>query len=137
MRALLAQLASSAVLLPPLAVPVPARAQVKVIVQGGAYLPDVGPVRQAQQQASAGRSIAGRGSAGEATTAGARIGVALSDRWTLDGGVAWSRSTSRWASVGQPDDSYTPHLGTTPVHSPGARLQHDFVLLAGLSWRAH
>lgn len=136
MRALLAQLASSAVVLAPHALPVPARAQIEVIVQGGVYLADVGPVRQAQQQASAGRSIARRGSAGEATTAGARVGVALSDRWTLDGGVAWSRSTSRIFS-GDIDDSYTPHLGTTPVHSPGARLRHHFVLLAGMSWRAH
>ena len=218
MRALLTHLASSAVLLALAAAP--ARAQVEITVQGGVDLAAVEPVRQAQrQEGSAGRSIAGRGAVGEATTAGARIGVALSDRWILDGGVAWSRSTSRSASVGQPtppvgtrtlfasstvqgrlsdprsrlvlvgglgpalifergdgaavagrtnigglammaailrldtraslrldaqqylfsgdiDDSYTPHLGTTPVHSPGARLRHDFVLLAGVSWRA-
>ncbi len=32
------------------------------------------------------------------------------------------------------DDSYTPHLGPAPA----ARLQlrHDFVLLAGFSWRS-
>jgi hypothetical protein len=77
MRALLAQLASSAVLLPPLAVPVPAR-------------------------------------------------VPLS---------AWT--PSNYLFSGDIDDSYTPHLGTTPVHFPGARLRHDFVLLAGMSWRAH
>jgi hypothetical protein len=32
-------------------------------------------------------------------------------------------------------DSYTPHLGTTPVRSSAATLRHDFVLLAGVSWR--
>jgi hypothetical protein len=33
-------------------------------------------------------------------------------------------------------DGYTPHLGTTPLRASGARLRHDFVLLAGVSWRA-
>ncbi len=33
-------------------------------------------------------------------------------------------------------DSYTPHLGTTPLRSADARARHDFVLLAGFSWRA-
>ena len=33
-------------------------------------------------------------------------------------------------------DSYTPHLGTTPLRSVDARARHDFVLLAGFSWRA-
>jgi hypothetical protein len=33
------------------------------------------------------------------------------------------------------DDSYTPHLGTAPAPEHGSRLRHDFVLLAGFSWR--
>ena len=218
MRAFPAALASSTALLALLGWSRPALGQVEITFQGGVHITGAEPVRQSLQQANSGRSSAGRGSAGEATTAGARIGVALSDRWTLDGGVAWSRSTSRAASVGQPvppegprtvfvsstvqgrlsdpgsrlvlvggigpalifergdgtavagrtnigglamlagilrldtrlslrldaqqylfsgdiDDSYTPHLGTTPVRSPGARLRHDFVLLAGVSWR--
>ena len=215
MRALLFRLAASAVLL---GAPGAAWAQVEVIIQGGVHL-GAEARRQSLQQGSAGRQSAGRGAAGETTTAGARVGVALSDGWILDGGVAWSRSTSRTATVGQPtppvgprllfasstvqgrlsdagsrlvlvgglgpalifergdgaavpgrtnigglamlaailrldtraslrldaqqylfsgdiDDSYTPHLRTTPVHAPGARLRHDFVLLAGVSWRA-
>jgi hypothetical protein len=219
MRGLLRQLASGAALLAPLGAPGSASAQVEITVQGGMHLADIEPGRQSLQQASGERPLAGRSSAGETTTAGARIGIGLSDRWILDGGVAWSRSTSRTSSVGQPtppvgprllfasstvqgrlsdpgsrlmlvggvgpalifergdgtalagrtnigglatiaailrldtraslrldaqqylfsgdiDESYTPELGTTPVHSAGARLRHDFVLLAGVSWRA-
>jgi hypothetical protein len=221
MRALLAYLASGAAFLAALGSPVPAWGQVELTLQGGVHFDGTEPVRQSLQQGTGGRttSAGGRSSAGEATTAGARIGVALSDRWTLDGGVAWSRSTSRMAAVGQPTppvgprtlfasstvqgrlsdpgsrlvlvggagpalifergdgtsparrtnigglammaailrldtrasirldaqqylfsgdigDSYTPHLGTAPMRSPGARLRHDFVLLAGFSWRA-
>ena len=32
------------------------------------------------------------------------------------------------------DDSYTPHLGTAPTAR--LRLRHDFVVLAGFSWRS-
>jgi hypothetical protein len=174
---------------------------------------------QSLRQGGAGQSSGGRGLAGEATTAGARIAIGLSERWMLDGGVAWSHNTSRTASAGQPTppvgpgtlfasstvqgrlsdpgdrvlvvagmgpalifergdgsttagrtnigglamlaailrldtrvslrldaqqylfsgpigDRYTPHLGTTPIRSAGGRLRHDFVLLAGVSWRA-
>lgn len=124
MRALLAQLASSAVLLPPLAVPVPARAQVEVIIQGGVYLADVAPARQAQQQASAGRTNIG----------GLAMMAAI---LRLDTRAALRLDAQQYLFSGDIDDSYTPHLGTTPVHAPGARLRHDFVLLAGMSWRAH
>jgi hypothetical protein len=34
------------------------------------------------------------------------------------------------------DDSYTPHLGTAPAPEHGSRLRHDFVVLAGFSWRS-
>jgi hypothetical protein len=216
MRALFTYLASSAMLL---AVSAPARAQVEITAQGGIHLSGGEAARQSLQAATVSRASGGRASAAEATTAGARIGVALSDRWTLDGGVAWSRSSSRSAMVGQPTppvgartffvsstvqgrlsdagsrlvlvgglgpalifqrddgapvagrsnigglamlagilrldtrtslrldaqqylfsgdigDSYTPHLGALSVPQPGARLRHDFVLLAGVSWRA-
>jgi hypothetical protein len=219
MRAFFGHLASAAAVLAAVSAPAPAWGQVEVTLQGGVHLAGAAPVGQSLNRATGSRASGTRGSAGEATTAGARIGVALSDRWTLDGGVAWSRSTSRTASVGQPTppvgprtlfasstvqgrlsdagsrlvliggvgpalifergegtaaarrtnigglammaavlrldtraslrldaqqylfsgdigDSYTPHLGTTPMRSPGARLRHDFVLLAGVSWRA-
>ena len=123
MRALLAQLASSAVVLPPLAVPVPARAQVEVIVQGGVYLADVGPVRQAQQQASAGRTNIG----------GLAMMAAI---LRLDTRASLRLDAQQYLFSGDIDDSYTPHLGTTPLRSAGTRARHDFVLLAGFSWRA-
>jgi hypothetical protein len=34
------------------------------------------------------------------------------------------------------DDSYTPHLGTAPAPEHASRLRHDFVVLAGFSWRS-
>jgi hypothetical protein len=34
------------------------------------------------------------------------------------------------------DDSYTPHLGTAPAPEHASRPRHDFVLLAGFSWRS-
>ena len=219
MRASLRRLARVAAVLALLGAPGAASAQVEITVQGGVRLADIEPVRQSLQQASGERSSTGRSSAGETTTAGARIGIGLSDRWILDGGVAWSRSSSRTSSVGQPtppvgprllfasstvqgrlndpgsrvvlvggmgpalifergdgtalagrtniggmatiaailrldtrasfrldaqqylfsgdiDESYTPELGAKALHSAGARLRHDFVLLAGVSWRA-
>ena len=33
------------------------------------------------------------------------------------------------------DESYTPHLGPGPAR-PAPALRHDFVLLAGFSWRS-
>jgi hypothetical protein len=219
MRAPFRRLASGAALLALLAAPGSASAQVEITVQGGVHLAGDESVRQSLQQANSERSSTDRSSAGETTTAGARIGIGLSDRWILDGGVAWSRSSSRTSMVGQPtppvgprllfasstvqgrlsnpgarlvlvggvgpallfergdgtalagrtnigglatiaailrldtraslrldaqqylfsgdiDQSYTPQLGGTPVHSAAARLRHDFVLLAGVSWRA-
>jgi hypothetical protein len=34
------------------------------------------------------------------------------------------------------DETYTPHLGTAPIAESDSRLRHDFVLLAGFSWRS-
>jgi hypothetical protein len=34
------------------------------------------------------------------------------------------------------DDPYTPHLGTAPTPAHASRLRHDFVVLAGFSWRS-
>jgi hypothetical protein len=201
-----------------LAAPVGLRAQVVITAQGGVHLGGVGP-RQSLQQVSANRSAGTRAVTGEATTAGARVGMGISRDWILDGGVAWSHSSSRSSAVGQPTPpigtctlfasstvqtrlsnpasrliliggvgpalifergdgtaatsrtnigglatlaavlrldtrtalrldaqqylfsgdiggTYLPHLGTTEPRSAGARTRHDFVLLAGISWRA-
>jgi|GEM_PF-6610995 len=197
--------------------PPSATAQVEITLQGGMHLDPSGVSGHALEQRS-GRQAAGRAAVGEATTAGARVGLDLSERWVLDGGLAWSRNTSRDGAVGQPippvgtstlfasstiqgrltdpgarlvlvggmgpalifergygtksarrtnigglatlagvlrldtklslrldaqqywfsapiGDSYTPHLGTRPVRSSATTLRHDFVLLAGISWR--
>ncbi len=198
--------------------PATLRAQVVITAQGGVHLGGAGPT-QSLQQASANRAAGTRGVTGEATTAGARVGVGSSRAWILDGGVAWSHSSSRSSAVGQPTppigprtlfasstiqtrlsnpasrliliggvgpalifergdgtaathrtdigglatlaavlrvdtrtalrldaqqylfsgnigDTYLPHLGTTVPRSAGARVRRDFVLLAGISWRA-
>ena len=196
---------------------IPAAAQVEVTFHGGLHMGGAGGTRHALEQPA--RSPGPSRLLGEATTAGARLGVGLSERWQLDGGVAWSRS-SNWegavsrtlpsfeaqtlflsstvqgwltepgsrigvvAGVGPAlifqrghgtssaqqtnlggmlsfsgvmrldhqfsvridaqqylfsstfDDSYTPHLGTAPAPEHASRLRHDFVLLAGFSWRS-
>jgi hypothetical protein len=205
-------------LLLPLLAPAALRAQVVITAQGGVHLGGVGPT-QSLQQASASRAAGTRGVAGEATTAGARVGMGISRDWILDGGVAWSHSSSRSSSVGQSTPpigartlfasstiqtrlsnpasrliliggvgpalvfergdgtaatrrtnigglatlaavlrvdtrtalrldaqqylfsgdiggTYLPHLGTTAPRAAGARVRRDFVLLAGISWRA-
>lgn len=194
-----------------------AAAQVELTVHGGLHLGAASGVDHALEQpvhpAGSTRLL------GEATTAGARLGVGLSERWQLDGGVAWSRNSNREGAVSRPlpsfeeqtlflsstvqgwltrpdsrfgfvagagpalilerahggsathrtnlggvvsfggvarldhrfsvridaqqylfsstfDDSYTPHLGTAPAPEYASRLRHDFVLLAGFSWRS-
>lgn len=202
-----------------LVVPAGLRAQVVITAQGGVHLGGVRPT-QSVQQASGSRTSGTRGVTGEATTAGARVGLGISRDWILDGGVAWSHSSSRSSAVGQPTppigprtlfasstiqtrlsnpasrliliggvgpalifergdgtaatrrtnigglatlaavlrvdtrtalrldaqqyffsgdigDTYLPHLGTAVPRSAGARTRHDFVLLAGISWRAN
>ncbi len=195
---------------------IPAAAQVEVTVHGGLRRGLEG-ARYHRDQPSP-RTAPGR-VLGEATTAGVRLGFCLSDRWQLDGGVAWSRNSNwegavsrslpsfeaRTLFVGstvqglltQPgarlgifagagpalifergygttadertnlggmltfgavlrldhqfsvrldaqqylfsstfEDTYTPHLGTAPLPEHASRLRHDFVLLAGFSWRS-
>ena len=191
----------------------PAAAQVEITVHGGLHA-GAGASGHALEAPSAGNT--GGRATGEATTAGARLGVGVSDRWQVDGGIAWSRSSTWEGAVGralptfesqtlflsstvqgwltQPgsrlgvvagagpamilqrgegaegqrpnlggmltlggvmrldqrfsvridaqqylfsrpfDESYTPHLGPAPRH--GSSLRHDFVLLAGFSWRS-
>jgi hypothetical protein len=72
---------------------VPAAAQVEFTIHGGLHMGEAGGVRHAiaQQTSAAGSSRL----LGEATTAGARLGINLSEGWQLDGGVAWSRN-SNW-----------------------------------------
>jgi hypothetical protein len=196
---------------------IPAAAQVELTFHGGLHMGGAGGARHALEQST--RETGHSRLLGEATTAGARLGVGLSERWQLDGGVAWSRS-SNWegavsrtlpsfeaqtlflsstvqgwltqpgsrfglvAGVGPAliiergdgtsafqqtnlgglvsfggvmrldhrfsvridaqqylfsstfDDSYTPHLGTAPAPEHASRLRHDFVVLAGFSWRS-
>lgn len=196
---------------------IPAAAQVEVTVHGGLRAEVAAAGRQGLEQPERPRDA--RRLPGEATTAGARVAVGLSRRWRLDGGVAWSRSSTWEGAVSrtlpsfeaqalffsstvqgwltQPDarlgvvagvgpavilqrgdgvsdahqtnvggmltlggvlrldrqfsvrldaqqylfssafdDPYTPHLGTAPTPEHASRLRHDFVMLAGFSWRS-
>jgi hypothetical protein len=195
---------------------IPAAAQVEVTVHGGVHMGEAGAGRHSLEQSA--RAAGPSRLVGEATTAGARLGVDLSAGWQLDGGVAWSRNSNWEGAVSRTlpsfetqtlfvsstvqgwltrpearfgvvagagpalilergpgtssghrtnlggvvsfggvmrldprfsvrldaqqylfsstfDDSYTPHLGTAPAPEHGSRLRHDFVLLAGFSWR--
>lgn len=195
----------------------PAAGQVEITVHGGFHR--AGATRGGNALERPDRSPTSNRLLGEATTAGARLGVPLSDRWQLDGGVAWSRNSNWEGVVSRPlpsfeartlflsstvqgwltqpgsrlgffagagpavifergygtvpdrqtniggmlsfggvmrldhrfslrldaqqylfsstfDESYTPHLGTAPVPAHASRLRHDFVLLAGFSWRS-
>jgi hypothetical protein len=196
---------------------IPAAAQVELTFHGGLHMGGAGGARHALDQPT---RVSGHSRLlGEAITAGARLGVGLSERWQLDGGVAWSRSSNWEGAVSrtlpsfqaqtlflsstvqgwltQPgsrlgvvagagpalifqrddgnstfrqtnlggvvsfggvmrldrrfsvridaqqylfsstfDDSYTPHLGTAPAPEHASRLRHDFVVLAGFSWRS-
>jgi hypothetical protein len=198
---------------------VPAAAQVEITFHGGLHAGGVTGPRYGLGQ-TATRTAGPSRLLGEATTAGARLGVGLSERWQLDGGVAWSRN-SNWegavsrtipsfeaqtlflsstvqglltdpesrigvvAGIGPAlifqrgngtwpaqrtnlggmlalggvvrlddrfsvrmdaqqylfsgtfEDTYTPHLGTAPAPEHTSRLRHDFVLLAGFSWRSN
>jgi hypothetical protein len=196
---------------------IPAAAQVELTFHGGLHMGGAGGMRRELDQPT---RVAGHSRLlGEATTAGARLGIGLSERWQWDGGVAWSRSSNWEGAVSrtlpsfeaqtlflsstvqgwltQPGsrfgvvagagpalifqrgddasafqqtnlgglvsfggvmrldhrfsvridaqqylfsstfgDSYTPHLGTAPAPEHGSRLRHDFVVLAGFSWRS-
>ncbi|HVL16503.1 MAG TPA: hypothetical protein VM387_00840 [Gemmatimonadales bacterium] len=54
----------------------------------------------------------------------------------LDTRTALRLDAQQYFFSGDIADGYTPHLGTTPLRSAGTRARHDFVLLAGVSWRA-
>jgi hypothetical protein len=196
---------------------IPAAAQVEITVHGGLHRM-AGAAQAREQPASAPASGSSR-LLGEATTAGVRIGVGLSERWQIDGGVAWSRSSNWEGAVSRSlpsfeagtlflgstvqgfltepgarlgvfagagpaliierghgtstdrrtnlggmltagavmrldhqfsvrldaqqylfsstfEETYTPHLGIAPIPGHASRLRHDFVLLAGFSWRS-
>lgn len=196
---------------------IPAAAQVELTFHGGLHMGGAGGARHALEQPT--RATGSSRLLGEATTAGARLGVGLSEQWQLDGGVAWSRSSNWEGAVSRTlpsfeaqtlflsstvqgwltppgsrigvfagagpalifqrgygtsavhqtnlggmasfggvmrldhrfsvridaqqylfsstfDDSFTPHLGTAPAPEHASRLRHDFVLLAGFSWRS-
>lgn len=194
---------------------IPAAAQVEVTVHGGLHMDVAGAAHGLEQPE---RPRGARRLPGEATTTGARVAVGLAPRWQLDGGVAWSRSSTWEGAVSRTlpsfdahtmflsstiqgwltepearfgvvagmgpavivqrgngvadeqtnvgglltfggvmrldrrfsfrldaqqylfssafDDPYTPHLGTAPTPEHATRLRHDFVVLAGLSWRS-
>jgi hypothetical protein len=81
-----------------------ATAQISVTLHGGIH---AGRPLQAQRATDeSGTRVVAQGRTGEATTAGARLGYALTERWTLDGGAAWSRSSSWEGSVGRPLPSF-------------------------------
>ncbi len=196
---------------------IPAAAQVELTVHGGLHLGGAQGERHALARPA--RAVGHTRLLIEATTAGARLGIGLSDRWMVDGGAAWSRNSNREGAVSRTfpsfesqtlflsstvqgwmtdpasrlgvvagvgpalilqrgqgasatqqtnlggmlslvgvmrldhrfsvrldaqqyffsstfDDSYTPHLGTAPAPEDASRLRHDFVMLAGLSWRS-
>lgn len=99
--------------------------QVSVTLHGGIHAGRPVQAERATDDAGAGASSQ---SAGGATTAGARLGVDLTDRWTLDAGAAWSRSTSWEGTVGRPLPAFESHTIFTSatlqarVTDPGARI---------------
>ena len=101
-------------------------AQVTITVHGGIHGGRPEAVQQAAERGT--QEGSARGGAGEAATAGARLGVALTPRWTLDGGAAWSRSTSWEGAVNRPLPAFESHtvFASMTLQSllsdPGARL---------------
>jgi Outer membrane protein beta-barrel domain len=89
------------------AVTAPAVAQVSVTLHGGIHAGRPEAAQRAADQSD--QRVSGRGGAGEATTAGARLGMALTQRWTLDAGAAWSRSTSWEGRVSRPLPAFESH----------------------------
>jgi hypothetical protein len=85
----------------------PAAAQVEITVHGGLHT-DLGPgVGHGLERPE--RPRGARRLAGEATTAGTRVAVGLSPRWQLDGGVAWSRSSTWEGAVSRSLPSFDAH----------------------------
>jgi hypothetical protein len=73
---------------------VPAAAQVEITIHGGLHT-GVDAARHAREEPPSRTPRNSDRLLGEATTAGARLGVVISERWQLEGGAAWSRS-SNW-----------------------------------------
>jgi hypothetical protein len=78
---------------------IPAAAQVELTLHGGIHTGGAGGARQGLESPK--RATGHSRLLGEATTAGARLGVCLSERWQLDGGVAWSRNSNWEGAVGR------------------------------------
>ncbi|HEU4474017.1 MAG TPA: hypothetical protein VFR72_04215 [Gemmatimonadales bacterium] len=73
---------------------IPAAAQVEITIHGGLHA-GVGAAQYGREQQPSRPSRSSNRLLGEATTAGARLGVAISERWQIEGGAAWARS-SNW-----------------------------------------
>ena len=85
----------------------PAAAQVSVSVQGGVHAARIDRPERVLQQPARGTWI--EGAAGEATAFGLRVGAWFSNRWGLDGGLAWSRNRSWQGSVGGTPPDFQTH----------------------------
>jgi hypothetical protein len=77
---------------------IPAAAQVEITIHGGLHA-GADAARNGREQQSSRAPRNSNRLLGEATTAGARLGVAISERWQLEGGAAWSRSSNREGAV--------------------------------------
>lgn len=105
---------------------IPAAAQVELTVHGGLHLGGAGGGRHALERPAlaAGHSRL----LVEATTAGARLGVGLSERWQVDGGIAWSRNSNWEGAVSRALPSFesqTLFLSSTVqgwLTNPGSRI---------------
>jgi len=90
-----------------LAIPlVPAAAQVTVTLQGGVHAARLDRPERAVVDPIRGLGL--EGAKGEATTLGLRAGGWLSNRWGIEGGLAWSRNHS-WnggAPLGTPIEQF-------------------------------
>jgi hypothetical protein len=75
---------------------------------------------------------------GTAATSRTNIGglATLAAVLRLDTRTALRLDAQQYLFSGDIADGYTPHLGTGPLRSAGTRARTDFVLLAGISWRA-
>jgi hypothetical protein len=99
---------ASVVVVPWLVLTAPASAaQVSVTFHGGIHAGRPEAAQRAVDQPD--QRTSAQGGAGEATTAGARLGMALTPRWTLDAGAAWSRSTSWEGRVSRPLPAFENH----------------------------
>lgn len=103
----------------------PASAQVSIALQGGVHAARLDrPERVLFDPAG---SIAIEGAKGEARMLGLRLGTWFSDRWGLDGGVAWSSNRSWQGSTTLPPQPFRTQTFFTSatlrarLTSPGSR----------------